>query len=199
MDAVKRSCESGFFLFFLNFVIKNKEYTTNQSVNEITKSVEKEFIKLINDHMGIIHKICNVYFYKNSLKEDYQQEIIIRLWKAFPDFRNESKFSTWMYRVALNTAIDIKRKFRTQPEYAELKLNEYNIPDDKDVQKSDKKEKLYWAIDRLNDSQKAIILLYLEGFTYNEIAGIIGISENNTGVKINRIKKHLTELITNDR
>ena len=161
--------------------------------------MEKEFIKLLNDHIGIIYKICNVYFYKNPLKEDYQQEIIIRLWKAFPDFRNESEFSTWMYRVALNTAIDIKRKFHTRLQYTELTREEYKLTDNKEAQKSDQKEKMYGAINRLNDGEKAIILLYLEGFSYNEIAGIIGISESNTGVKINRIKKHLIKLIIHDK
>jgi RNA polymerase sigma-70 factor, ECF subfamily len=161
--------------------------------------VEKEFIKLLNNHIGIIYKICNVYFYRNPLKEDYQQEIIIQLWKAFPGFRNESEFSTWMYRVALNTAIDIKRKFHTQPQYTELTRDEFHLTDNKEIQKSDRKEKMYSAINRLNDSEKAIILLYLEGFSYNEIAGIIGISESNTGVKINRIKKQLVKLITYDR
>ena len=72
--------------------------------------MKEEFISLINQHKGILHKICNIYFNLDPNKEDYHQEMLIRLWKSYPGFKNQSEFSTWLYRVALNTAIDIIRK-----------------------------------------------------------------------------------------
>jgi RNA polymerase sigma-70 factor, ECF subfamily len=159
--------------------------------------VEKEFIELIKNHQGILHKICNVYFIRNPYKEDYYQEILIRLWKSYPSFRNQSAFSTWLYRVALNTAIDILRKENLQPVHTELSKIEYNIPDQEQNVESEKMDTLYHAIGHLSDVEKAIIILYLEDYSYKEIAEIIGISESNTGVKINRIKNQLIKILAN--
>lgn len=153
--------------------------------------MEQEFINQINNHLGILHKICNTYFLYNPNKEDYYQEILIRLWKAYPKFNNQSAFSTWMYRVALNSAIDIIRKISIQPKFIQLSSNELNIPNSRVEVKSDELEKLYQAINQLNINEKAIALLYLDDYTYDEIASIVGISKNNVGVKINRIKKEL--------
>jgi RNA polymerase sigma-70 factor, ECF subfamily len=159
--------------------------------------VEKEFIELIKNHQGILHKICNIYFIRNPFKEDYYQEILIRLWKSYPSFRNQSAFSTWLYRIALNTAIDIIRKENLQPVHTELSKIEFNIPDHEQNIESEKKETLYQAIGHLADVEKAIIILYLEDYSYKEIAEIIGISESNTGVKINRIKGQLIKILEN--
>ena len=159
--------------------------------------MEKEFIELIKNHKGILHKICNVYFIRSPYKEDYFQEILIRLWKSYPSFRNQSAFSTWLYRVALNTAIDIIRKENLQPIHSELSKIEYNIPDQEPNIESDEKEMLYQAISQLSDVEKAIIILYLEDYSYKEIGEIIGISEGNTAVKINRIKNHLIKILAN--
>ena len=159
--------------------------------------MEKEFIELIKNHQGILHKICNVYFIRNPYKEDYYQEILIRLWKSYPSFRNQSAFSTWLYRVALNTAIDLIRKENLQPVHTELSQIEYNIPDHEHNIDSKKKETLYQAIGQLSDVEKAIIILYLEDYSYKEISEIIGISESNTGVKISRIKNQLIKILTN--
>lgn len=159
--------------------------------------VKEEFIELVNQHKGILHKICNIYFNFDPDKEDYYQEMLIRLWKSFPGFKNQSEFSTWLYRVALNTAIDIIRKKNIRPKHTELSKEEYNIPENEYNAGSDKKEVLYQAINHLSDVEKAIILLYLEDYSYKEIAEIIGISESNTGVKINRIKNQLIKTLKN--
>lgn len=159
--------------------------------------MEKEFIELINRHQGIIQKICNVYFYRNPNKEDYYQEILIRLWKSYPSFKEQAAFSTWLYRVVLNTAIDIIRKESIRPIHTEISKNEYNITEDEYNNPSDKKDKLYQAINYLSDAEKAIIILYLENYSYKEIAEIIGLSESNTGVKINRIKNQLIKILGN--
>jgi RNA polymerase sigma-70 factor, ECF subfamily len=157
--------------------------------------VEKEFIELIKKHQGILHKICNVYFIRNPYKEDYYQEILIRLWKSYPSFRNQSAFSTWLYRVALNTAIDIIRKQNLQPVHTGLSKSDYNKPDHEHNVESEKKDILYQAISHLSDVEKAIIILYLEDYNYKEISEIIGISESNTGVRINRIKTQLIKIL----
>ena len=157
--------------------------------------MEKEFIELINSHQGILHKICNIYFLRDPYKEDYYQEILIRLWKSYPSFKNQSAFSTWLYRVALNTAIDIIRKQSLLPVHTELSNTEFNIAEYKNTIESEKKDKLYVAINMLSDIEKAIIILYLEDLNYNEIAEIIGITENYAGVKINRIKTQLIKIL----
>ena len=161
--------------------------------------VKDEFIALVNKHEGILQKICNIYFFRNPYKEDYYQEILIRLWKAYPGFRNQSKFSTWLYRVALNTAIDIIRKQSLRPRYTEISKFEYNIPESESNTESDQKEKLYQAINHLSDIDKAIILLHLEEHSYQEIGEIIGISEKNTGVRIGRIKHQLFKILENGK
>jgi RNA polymerase sigma-70 factor (ECF subfamily) len=159
--------------------------------------VEKEFIELIEKYQGILHKICNIYFIRNPNRDDYYQEILIRLWKSYSSFKNQSAFSTWLYRVALNTAIDIVRKQNLQPRQTELTKTEYNIPEHEQNTESNKRDILYQAIDHLSDVEKAIIFLYLEDYNYKEIAVIIGITENNTGVKINRIKNQLIKILKN--
>jgi RNA polymerase sigma-70 factor (ECF subfamily) len=159
--------------------------------------VENEFIELINKHQGILHKICNIYFIQDPNKEDYYQEMLIRIWKSYPSFKNKSGFSTWLYRVAINTAIDTIRKQNLQPRHTELSKIEYNIPQDDQNIESDKKDILYQAINHLSDVEKGIIILYLEDYSYKEIAEIIGISYSNAGVKINRIKNQLIKILKN--
>ena len=161
--------------------------------------MKKEFIELINRHNRILHKICNIYFYKNPYREDYYQEILIRLWKSYPGFKKQCAFSTWLYRVALNTTIDIIRKQTIQPAYIALSKNEYNIPDTNQNIESDRKDKLYQAINQLSPIEKAIIILYLEEYEYKEIAEIMGITESNTGVKITRIKSQLIKIFENEQ
>ena len=123
--------------------------------------------------------------------------MLIRLWKAYPGFRNQSKFSTWFYRVALNTAIDIIRKQSLRPRYTEISKSECNLPESESNTESDHKENLYQAINQLSDIDKAIILLYLEEYSYAKIGEIIGISEGNTGVRISRIKNQLIKILEN--
>lgn len=161
--------------------------------------MEKEFVRLINKHVGILQKICNIYFYGNPYKEDYYQEILIRLWKAYPGFNQQSTFSTWLYRVALNTSIDIIRKQTLQPVQVELSQKEYCASDFNQDSESEQRDQLYRAIDCLSEIDKAIIILYLEGYEYKEIATIMGISENYAGVKINRIKGELHKRLSNGK
>lgn len=112
--------------------------------------MEKEFIEQIEKHIGIIHKICGTYFYGNPNKEDYFQEILIRLWKAYPNFKRQAAFSTWMYRVALNAAIDLIRKASIQPLFTQLSNTEMKIATSDAATTSTEKEQLYFAISQLN-------------------------------------------------
>lgn len=159
--------------------------------------MEKEFTELLYQNQGIVHKICSLYFNNRAEKEDYKQELIIQLWKAFPSFRNQSKFSTWMYRVCLNAAIDILRKEKAQPKFVKFDNHSFAATSEPNSKTNKNKEELYLAINELSDIDKAIITLYLDEFSYKEIAEIIGISESNTGVKINRIKALILKSIKN--
>ena len=159
--------------------------------------MEKKFTELLYQNQGIVHKICSIYFYNRADKEDYKQELIIQLWKAFPSFSNQSKFSTWMYRVCLNASIDILRKEKTQPKFVKIDNHGTELSVEPDSDKDEKRERLYHAINKLSEIDKAIITLYLDEFSYKDIAEIIGISESNTGVKINRIKSLILKSIEN--
>lgn len=153
--------------------------------------MEEKFTELLQQNQGIVHKISNLYFRERLEKEDYHQELIIQLWKAFPSFNNEAKFSTWMYRVCLNAAIDILRKEKNQ--LKQVKMAEADVKQiaSNDPPENSNQEKLYQAISQLSPIDKAIITLYLDEYSYKEIAEIIGVSESNTGVKISRIKSQI--------
>ncbi|MBN2486074.1 MAG: sigma-70 family RNA polymerase sigma factor [Bacteroidales bacterium] len=159
--------------------------------------MEKEFTELLYQNQGIVHKICSLYFNNRTDKEDYKQELIIQLWKAFPSFNNQSKFSTWMYRVCLNASIDILRKEKTQPKFVKIDSHSIEPTIDNNSDTDENKDKLYLAINKLSEIDKAIITLYLDEFSYKEIAEIIGISKTNTGVKINKIKSLILKSIEN--
>jgi RNA polymerase sigma-70 factor (ECF subfamily) len=157
------------------------------------REIEKEFIGQIQKHQGILHKICFVYSNSNSDKEDLYQEIVLQLWKSYPSFRQEAKFSTWMYRVALNTAITLTKKATLFEKNKALINDEYFIEGNIDY--SEDIKILYKAISKLSKIEKAVVLLWLEEKTYNEIARIVGISEKNVSVKLVRIKKKLAKII----
>lgn len=162
----------------------------------MTKELEKKFIEELEKNQGIIHKVCRSYTNSEAAHKDLFQEITIQLWKAYPKFRGESKFSTWMYRVSFNTAISLYRKSKRDVEttqiYDNLKELEYqNYDDSPDKQL----ELLYKAIYSLNDIEKALALMYLEDKSYKEIAITLGISEVNARVKMNRTKTKLKNIL----
>ncbi len=162
----------------------------------MTTELEKKFIKELEVNQNIIHKVCRAYTNNASDHNDLFQEISIQLWKAYDKFRGDSKFSTWMYRVALNTAISLyrrsKRQVKTGELYDNLKELEYETYDDSTEQQL---AMLYKAIYTLNDVDKALVLLYLEDKPYKDIALCLGISEVNARVKMNRAKNKLKEML----
>lgn len=158
--------------------------------------METEFIHLINTHGGILRKVCRLYGRNEDNRKDLYQEMVLQLWRAFPSFRQEAKVATWIYRVALNTAISLYRQQsrRIAPEtvtndvLSNLQLPIMTEADDRSPQ-------LYKAIGQLSSVEKAVVLLYLDDNSYEEIAQIMGISQSNVGVKLNRIKTKLKQLI----
>jgi len=159
----------------------------------IQKPNKKAFSELIKQYQAIIHKVTMVYANGRADREDLFQEICLQLWKSYPNFREEAKFSTWMYRVALNTAISTVRKENKAPSFEHLRETD-RIAEDKNDEK-ERVKLLYRAISRLNRIDKAIILLWLEEKNYKEIASIMGTSEKNVSVKLVRIKRKLEELV----
>jgi RNA polymerase sigma-70 factor (ECF subfamily) len=162
----------------------------------VTKELKKKFAEELEKNQGIIHKVCRSYTNSEAAHKDLFQEITIQLWKAYPKFRGESKFSTWMYRVSFNTAISLyrksKRDVQTTQIYDNLKELEYQ---DYDESPDKQLELLYKAIYSLNDIEKALALMYLEDKSYKEIAKTLGISEVNARVKMNRTKTKLKNIL----
>ncbi|WP_234733652.1 RNA polymerase sigma factor [Tellurirhabdus bombi] len=157
--------------------------------------MEKEFISLLNRHPGILYKVCSLYCKDDEDRKDLFQEMVLQLWKAFPAFREEAMATTWMYRIALNTAISNYRKQTRKPLPLPLSEGIFQIPDLQDTVAHEDSRRLYAAIEQLSPVEKAVITLYLDDHNYEEMAAILGISKSNVGVKLNRIKAKLEKLI----
>jgi len=161
-----------------------------------TPNSETEFVALLDEHQNIIHKICRLYTNNEVEHEDLFQEISIQLWRSYNRFEGKSKFSTWMYRVGLNTAITLyrkeKKRLNTQPlndQFTAIAQEEYNAQVDEQM------AWLYQKIKDFSEIDKALVLLYLEDKRYDEIAETLGISAGNARVKMNRIKERLKKMI----
>ena len=162
------------------------------------KELEHRFVTELEDNQNIVHKVCSLYTNDKDSHNDLFQEITIQLWKAYPKFRGDSKFSTWMYRVALNTAmVYLKKKKRVVTSGIEIDERLLQRKDIVDNEEEEQIRKLYDTIKKLSDIERGIIMLYLEGKSHEEIAEIIGFTTTNVGTKIGRIKKKLKKLITN--
>lgn len=158
--------------------------------------LEKEFIQKLTDAQGIVHKVCGIYCKNEEQRKDLFQEIVVQLWQAYPSFRGDSKFSTWMYRVSINVAIQDFRKSKKRPKEQEFELEYQDLPEmPKDNQLDEELRTLYIAINKLNDVEKAIVMLYLEEKDNEEIAQIIGITQNYVRVKMNRVKIKLRKIL----
>ncbi|WP_158838476.1 RNA polymerase sigma factor [Polaribacter sp. L3A8] len=160
------------------------------------KDLEKSFLEVFEKNQNIAHKICRVYTTNQSAHNDLFQEITIQLWKNYPKFRGDSKFSTWMYRVALNTAISLYRKSTRTVKTQDITDFAYKIKaTDYDDTEEIQLRSLYKAIHKLNDIDKALIFLYLEDKPYKEISETLGISSVNARVKMNRAKEKLKNIL----
>lgn len=144
---------------------------------------------MVDEHKKILYKICNSYCRNRDDREDLAQEIVVQLWRSFDSFDERCRFSTWMYRIALNVAISFYRREDTRTRY--VLSDEHlllNAPDETATQSSEI-QSLYQFIEGLDPLHKALVLLYLDGNSYLEIADVLGISETNVATKISRLKQ----------
>jgi RNA polymerase sigma-70 factor, ECF subfamily len=163
---------------------------------KMNANLETQFLTDLNNNIGIVHRVCNVYLNDADEKQDLYQEIIYQLWKSYPGFKGEAKFSTWMYKVAMNTAISQLRK-------SSKAVKEEPLPDhlpeiastNEEAQLEDKMKMLYAVINQLSPVDKAIILLYLDDNSYEQIAAVTGFTKTNVSVRLVRIKKQLEKLL----
>lgn len=158
---------------------------------------EKEFLTRIEKHKGILFKISKMYMDTREDQEDLFQEIVLQVWKSSSGFQNKSSFSTWMYRIAINTAIIFLKsnKKKSQIENRENMAVFEHLPIENTSEKEEQCQKMYRAIQQLHPIDKALIFYYLEDLSGREIAQQMGISEGNVRVKLNRAKQKLKELI----
>lgn len=154
--------------------------------------LENQFVETIKLHQGIVHKVCGMYRHDPDDRKDLFQEIVIQLWRAFPKFRQESKISTWIYQIALNVAISDFRKQSRKSQNVEFTEILMNISEDEyDSETEEKIQQMHFAIAQLSEIEKAIVMLYFEEKSNEEIAEIIGITQNNVRVKMTRIREKL--------
>lgn len=154
---------------------------------------ENEFLAQVQSNQGIIKKLVGLYANNEEERKDLYQEILFQAWKGFPSFRGEAKFSTWLYRISLNTILTSQRK-ANKVEYRET-LEDAPLADYADAIKHENTRLLRQAIRRLPETERAIITLHLDGYTNPEIADIMGISGNNATVKLHRIKNQLITVL----
>ena len=142
------------------------------------KTTEEKFVTLLEENQNIVHKICRLYTNNRDQHNDLFQEITIQLWRAFPKFRGDSKFSTWMYRVGLNTAITLYRKSKRTVQTQDFDSVMFRISSEEYDDTVEQQLKLmYSAVKELNDIDKALVFLYLEDKNYSEISETLGITE----------------------
>ena len=153
------------------------------------QKIEAEFLELLRNYNRIIYKVSSFYVDENTTLDDLYQDVVLNLWKAFPNFRKESQPSTWIYRIALNTCVSFYRNNNRRPACVKI------TPDIKAyVEENEIVSELYVCINRLGKLERALILLWLEDRPYKEIAEIMGITATNVSTKISRIKEKLKQL-----
>ncbi len=180
------------FIFYDKKDIRLHQYLIRSILMQLT---EQEFLTAINKHKGILYKVSRMYFDALEDQQDLFQEIILQLWKSLGSFKGESEFSSWMYRVALNTAIVFFKKEKRKPDSFGSTLQEPVGFEDYSKEKDEQLDHFYKAVKKLDKVEKALILQYIEGFSGKEIAKNLGLSEANVRVKINRTKNKLQEII----
>ena len=166
-----------------------------------TPEDERKFLELVNENRNRILRVCRVYAWNSADQDDLYQEILFQIWRSLPALKEKQFANTWLYRVAINTAISFVRK-RTSPsrrvvhfEHADLTRaieSRQTTPENAD----DRMASLYTAIYKLNPIEKALVTLFLEDLTYEQIAEATGISASNVGVMLHRAKKKLSALMT---
>lgn len=158
------------------------------------KSLQAEFLEKIENHKGMIFKISKMYVDGREDREDLFQEIVFQLWRSYQNFEGKSQFSTWLYRVSINTALTFLNKEKKKTDNATLYEN-IDIAEENTDEKEIQLQLFYKAVHELNPVEKALIFLFLEGQNHREISENLGISEVNARVKLNRTKEKLQQII----
>lgn len=161
-----------------------------------TQEIERRFEQQIRENELLLHKVCRMYAKTQADRQDLFQDIVIQLWQAYPKFKGASKFSTWLYRVAINTAISGLRKKKdllTSCEPESLPALQREETSDQ-TEEQEHLQQLYSAIEQLNEVEKAIVILYMEDHSYEEMEEILGISSGTLRVKMNRVKEKLRHI-----
>jgi RNA polymerase sigma-70 factor, ECF subfamily len=157
----------------------------------VTEKEQKDIFETwLDKHKALLFKVVRAYAFTAMDQEDLFQEISIQVWRSIPKFRQESSVTTWLYRISLNTAITWLRKERKRYP-SETLDSDRHILEESSMQMEERLAWLYEEIHRLDEIDRSVTLLLLDNFSYKEMAAILGITESNVGVKINRIKKHL--------
>lgn len=146
-------------------------------------------------HAAIIIKICRAYTNSQEDFEDYYQEVCLQIWKSRNNFREQSKWSTWVYRLSLNVCLTLLKKNKSKDQHFASDALPQEAIEDSQTFSDESLNQLYDAIRQLSEVDRAVILLYLEEKTYQQIAEIIGTNPNNIGVRIKRIKERLKKLL----
>ncbi len=154
---------------------------------------QPEFDQILKEYRPLIYKVCHLYARSREDKEDLFQEIVYQLWKSRGTFRGQAKVSTWLYRIALNTAITYIRG-RKPIRYTTI-TEEIAIETDDWRERKEREDKLRQAASRLTEVERGLLILYLEQRSYEEMEEIMGLNQNNLRVKINRIKEKLKKWI----
>ncbi len=152
---------------------------------------KKDFINIIKTNEGLIFKVAGLYTNSDEDRDDLVQEIVYQLWKSFDTFNEQSKLSTWMYRVALNTAIFQLNKTKRTISTIPIDKGDFGLVDDLEKAEEERIKQLYEQIQKLNLLEKGIVLLYLEGKNHEEIATITGLSISNVGTRLSRIREKM--------
>jgi len=158
-----------------------------------TPALQEKFQTLVDEHKKILYKVCYSYCRNRDDREDLAQEIIVQLWRSFASFDGRCRFSTWMYRIALNVAISFYRRESTRTRHVLSDDEKVLNAIDETENRSAEVQALYEFIDGLEPLNKALILLYLDGNSYSEIADVVGITETNVATKISRLKQIMRE------
>lgn len=176
-----------------NFI---EQFATNEANDETMmkeQELEKEFTQMIIENRQIIFKVCYIYTTDEYTIEELSQETLLNLWRAYPRFRGESKLSTWIYRVAMNTCISYMRQASSRPQTTALPFD-LRSEIETDGDRNYYLQELYAMINRLGKLERALILLWLEDRSYAEISEILGISKTNVAVLLHRTKEKLKRM-----
>ena len=152
----------------------------------------QRFLRLVDSYKQVIYKVCFMYATDDETISDLYQEVVLNLWTAFPRFRSESKPSTWVYRISVNTCISRLSHNIKQPKTVSITTSMADLfPEESEREQL---KELYQLISQLGELERALILLWLDNKSYEEIAEILGISVSNVGVRINRVKARLRKM-----